>query len=188
MRKLHPLRLKTGGSDTYSFLFSSLEGDREFEFFMFRNESNGVGEIGQEFSELTDGDMATRCIVNCICRFDKARVAGGAKNGSLTESGQPIAIEYKGECREGAFKYLVSLKDTDGSVHVEEVVVSYKDPENVLLWSGGQCSFGFDRMAMLEVKEPKPAFSDLLNAILQFDQSRYVPSYDNEEPMKIELP
>jgi hypothetical protein len=42
-------------------------------------------------------------------------------------------------------------------------------------------------MAMLEVKEPKPEFSDLLNAILQFDQSRYLPSYPDEEPMKIEL-
>ena len=187
MRKLHPLRLRSVGDTRYKFLFHTADGDQEFILFV-DDGGTTITDVDMQFHFLVQDDLAVRCINCCVFWFNDARVSGGAILGSSSERFEPIAIEYKGECREGAFKYLVSLKDTDGSVHVEEVIVSYKNPENVLLWSGGQCSFGFDRMAMLEVKEPKPAFSDLLNAILQFDQSRYLPSYDNEEPMKIELP
>lgn len=187
MRKLHPLRLLAGDGNSFLFLFRSADGDKEFSFTVNAGSFRTIGGISHEFYELTDGDMAIRCIIASIGYFDSSKLMGGTKFGSLSEECQPIAIEYKGECRDGAFKYLVSLSDTACSVHTEDVVVSYKDSENVLLWSGGQCSFGFDPMAMLEVKEPKPEFSDLLNAILQFDQSRYLPSYPDEEPMKIEL-
>lgn len=187
MRKLHPLRLRSVGETRYKFLFRTADGDQEFNFFV-DDGGTTITDVDMQFHLLAQDDLAVRCINCCVFWFNDARVSGGTRLGSSSERGQPISIEYKGECRDGAYKYLVALKDTDASVHTEEVVVSYKDPANVLLWSGGQCSFGFDRMAMLEVKEPKPEFGDLLNAILQFDQSRYLPSYDNEEPMKIELP
>ncbi|MBI5172635.1 MAG: hypothetical protein HY986_07090 [Candidatus Melainabacteria bacterium] len=187
MRKLHPLRIGAISEHQYLFLFRSADGDKEFSFSVKYSGYQYITDISYEYDELTDSDMATRCI-SCVIGFlDEARLKGGVKFGSLTEKCEPIAIEYKGECREGAFRYLVTLKDAVESIHQEEVVVSYKDPVNVLLWSGGQCSFGFDRMAMLEVKEPKPEFYVLLNAVLNFDESRYLPSFEDEEPMKIEL-
>lgn len=187
MRELHPLRIRAISEHQYLFLFRSADGDKEFSFSVKYDGCQYIADMSYEYGVLTESDMSIRCI-GCVIGFlDEARMSGGVKFGALTERCEPIAIEYKGECREGAFKYLVSLRDTACSVHTEEVVVSYKDPENVLLWSGGQCSFGFDRMAMLEVKEPKPEFYVLLNAVLNFDESRYLPSFEDEVPMKIEL-
>ncbi len=187
MRKLHPLRIKAISEHQYLFLFRSAEGDKEFSFSVRHDEIRSITDFSYEYGVLTESDMSIRCI-NCVIGFlDEARMSGGVRFGSLAEKCEPIAIEYKGECREGAFKYLVTFKDAGESIHQEEVVVSYKDPVNVLLWSGGQCSFGFDRMAMLEVKEPKPESYVLLNAVLNFDESRYLPSFEDEEPMKIEL-
>ncbi len=186
MRKMHPLRVWLDVDNKYLFRFRTAAGDKAFEFSVVNNGS-AIEGISAEFSLLADNDMAERCIYGCILALNHARVAGGVRFGQLMEPCEPVAIEFLGKSAAETSKYIVDLKDPNGAYFREEVLVSHKEPAKQVLWSGGQCSFGYDQFARLAVLEPKPSHYKIIDAILQFDNSRYMISYPDESPMEIDL-